>query len=178
MSHQKVLLGSSQQSSAPLHHHAAINAKDLASNVICLRGSKKRNRARNIFRLPRFSERNPRLNRFLNVVGQSRSHVSCDKSRRNRIHRNVSARQFARKRFCETNQASLARSVIRLTCVADQTDHRANVNNAAAALLNHRALHGLDEIECTFQIRVDDRVPVFHRHAHAKSVAPHTGVVD
>src|SRR5438477_12391567 len=131
-------------SSAALHHHAAINAKDLASNVICLRGSEKRNRARDIFRLPRFSERNPRFNRFLNVVGQSRRHVGCDKSRCNRIHRDVSARQFARKRFCKTNQAGLARSVIRLTGVADQTDHRANVNNAAAALLNHRALHGLD----------------------------------
>ena len=171
-------MGASGQSSPALHHHAAINAKDLARNVICLRGSKKRNRTRDIFRLPGFAERNPCLNRFLNVVSQSRRQVGCDKSRCNRIHRDVSARQFARKRLCETNQAGLACSVIRLTCVADQTDHRANVNNAAAALLNHRALHGLDEIECTFQIRVDDRVPVFYRHAHAKSVARHPGVVD
>ena len=44
-------------------------------------------------------------------------------------------------------------------------------------MLDHRAHHRLGEIEGAFQVRVQDRVPIVHRHAHAQAVAGHAGVV-
>src|SRR4029079_8649887 len=56
--------------------------------------------------------------------------------------------------------------------------NRADINDAPAALLDHGAHHRLDKAEGAFQICVDDRFPILDRHAHAQSVARHTGVVD
>ena len=81
------------------------------------------------------------------------------------------------ERFRQTNQARLARGVVRLPGVADQSDDRADVDDAAAALLDHRAHQRLGEVEGAFQVRVQDRVPIVDRHAHAESIARHAGVV-
>ena len=74
------------------------------------------------------------------------------------------------------NPALLA-AVIRLTRVADQSDDRADVDDPTAPLLDHRPHQGLHKIERAFQVRVQDRVPIFNRHPHAQSVARDAGVV-
>ena len=61
--------------------------------------------------------------------------------------------------------------------IADQTNHRCDVNNATAPLLDHRPHNRLREIERAAQVRVDHRVPIFDRHAHGESVPRHAGVV-
>ena len=161
-----------------LHHHAAIDAQDLAGDVSGFGGSEKRDRGGNVFRRTGFAERDLRLDRLLDLFRQSRSHVGGDESGRDRIHGDAATGQFARERFREPDQPGLARGVIGLAGIADQTDHRSDINDASAALLDQGADHRLREIERAAQIRVDDRVPIFHRHAHGQAVARHAGVVD
>jgi hypothetical protein len=113
----------------------------------------------------RFSERNLCLKRFLNFVSQSRSHVGGDKSWRDRVHGDIAAGQLTDERFCETDQARLARrNSFGLRCRL--TRSRADVNNASAALLDHRARDCLHKIERPLQVCVDDHIPLFDRHAH------------
>jgi len=94
-----------------------------------------------------FAERNLRLNRFFNFIRQTGGHVGGDESGRDRVDRDVAARQFARERFRKTDQAGFAGGVIGLAGVTDQTNNRRDVENAAAALLDHRPQNRLGEIE-------------------------------
>ena len=152
-----------------LHHHPAINAQHLAGDVTGFRRSEERDRARDIFRRAGFAERDLRLNRLLDFVRQSRRHVRRDKPGRDCVHGDAAAGQFARERFGQTNQTSLARGVIGLSGIADQSDHGTDVNDAAAALFDHRAHDRLREIKCAAQVRVDNCVPIFDRHAHGQA---------
>src|SRR5437762_8385819 len=173
-----VQLVSASEMAATSHHYAAVYAEYLAGNVTCLRGREKGYATRDIFRLARSAERNFRVNRLLDFLRESSGHIRHDKARRNSIHGDVAAGQFARERLSETNQAGLARRVIGLARVPDHSDHGTDVNDATAALFDHHAFCGLHKVESAFQVRVDHHVPVFHRHAQTQSGAPHAGVVD
>src|SRR6266480_4732948 len=100
-----VQLVSASDIAATSHHYAAVQAEHLAGNVTCLRGREKGHATRDIFRLACSAERNFRVNRFLNFLGESNSHVRRDKSGSHGIHRDIAAGQFPRERLSETNQA-------------------------------------------------------------------------
>src|SRR6266403_3605731 len=134
------------------HHYAAVHAEHLAGNVTCLRGREKGHATRDIFRLACSAERNLRVNRLLDFLRESSGHIRHDTARRNSIHSDIAAGQFARERFSETNQAGLARRVIGLARVSDHSDHRTDVNDATAALFDHHALCGLHKVERAFQV--------------------------
>jgi hypothetical protein len=61
--------------------------------------------------------------------------------------------------------------------IAHQAGDAADIDDAAAALLDQRAFDGLDKVEGAFQVRVQHDVPVFRRHAHAEAVAGQAGVI-
>ena len=64
-----------------------------------------------------------------------------------------------------------------MASVADQTNHRRDINDPAAALFDHRADDCLSEIKDAAQIGVDNRVPIFHRHSHGKAISRHAGII-
>ena len=67
-----------------------------------------------------------------------------------------------RQRFGETDQSGFARSVICLPGIANQPDHRADVNDASAPLFGHRTKNRVGKTKRAAQVRVDHRVPIFH----------------
>ena len=60
----------------------------------------------------------------------------------------------------------------------DEPGDGGDIDDAPGALLDHRALDGLDEIEGALEIRIDDHVPILLGHAHGKAIAGEAGVVD
>ena len=128
--------------------------------------------------MPCFAQRNFGLNRILDLIRKSGGHVRRNESRRHGVHSDVTTRQFTRERFGETDQACFACSVVCLPGIAHEADHRGDVNDAPAALFDHRALCGLHEVERSSEVRVDDHVPILDRHPHAQPVALHTSVVN
>src|SRR5437879_1149338 len=60
----------------------------------------------------------------------------------------------------EANHAGLGGRVISLAKVAHLADHRADVDDAAVALLEHVRHHFKGDVENAVQVDVDDRVPV------------------
>src|SRR5437764_3445228 len=121
------------------HHDSAIDAEHLACDVGCFRRCKECHRVGNFFGRCGPSVRNFTMNCFLDILGTSGDHLRGDKSWRHCIDSNVAARQLARERLCEPDQACFARGVICLPGVTHQTNYRADVDNAAAALFRHGA---------------------------------------
>src|SRR6476646_10653154 len=118
-----------------LHYDSTIDAEHLACDVGRLRRCKKCYGVGNFFYRRGSSERDFSVNRFLDVIGKSGGHVRGNKTRRHCVDSNVAARQLARKRLGESDQACFAGGIICLAGVTHQADHRTDVDDAATALL-------------------------------------------
>ena len=118
------------------------------------------------------------MNRILYFFGQPGCHVGDNKTRRHRIHGDVAAGQFACERFGKADQPCLARAVVCLPGIAHQTNHRADIDDAAIALFGHRTNKRMGKTKRAAQVSVDNIVPIFQRHAHRERVTRNAGVVD
>ena len=85
---------------------------------------------------------------------------------------------LARQRLAEADQPGLRRRVVGLAGVAHLADHRADGDDPAAALLQHRLQRRLAEGEGRGQVGGDDLVPVGALHAQHQLVAGDAGVAD
>ena len=114
----------------------------------------------------------------LDRVGEHVGHVRGDETRRDRVAGDPAARHFARDRFGQPDQPRLARRIVRLPGVAHQPRHAGDVDDVSAALLEHRADHCLDEIECALEIGIQHHIPVLLAHPHEEPVAGQPRIVD
>ena len=97
---------------------------------------------------------------------------------RDDVHRDAARRHLARQRLGEPDQPGLRRGVVGLPGVAHLADHRADGDDAAAALLQHRPHRRLRQREGRGQVGRDHRVPVVALHPHQQLIAGDAGVAD
>ena len=97
---------------------------------------------------------------------------------RDDVHRDAARRHFARQRLGEADQPGLRRGVVGLPGVAHLPDHRADRDDPAAALLQHRPHRRLRQHERGGEVGGHHRVPVLALHAHQQLIARDAGVAD
>src|SRR5207244_12642355 len=100
------------------------------------------------------------MNRFLDVLGKSGSHVRGNKARRHGVDSDIAARQFAGERLSEPDQACFAAAVICLPGVTHQADYRADVDDAAAASFDHCPNNRLGKTKRSPQASVGTYTPI------------------
>ena len=111
------------------------------------------------------------------LLVQHGGHVGFDETRGDDIGGDAAAGDFAGDAFCHSDEAGLAGGVVRLAGEAHEAADRADVDDAAGALLDHGAEDGAGEIEGALEVRLEHGVPIAARHAHREGVAGDAGVV-
>ena len=105
-------------------------------------------------------------------------HVRLNQSRRDDVDRDPARGHLARQRLGESYQPRLRRRVVGLPGVPRLPDHRADGDDPAAALLEHRPDGRLREHERRGQVRRQHRVPVLALHPHQQLIAGDAGIAD
>src|SRR5688572_19723263 len=160
------------------HVHAAIDVQRLAGDPGGAGSRQKTHGLRDVRGRSQAPERDLGRQRRALRLWQRLSHVRLDEAGSHDVDRDAPRRHFPGQRTRETADARLRGAVIGLPGIADQADHRPDVDDAASARLHHAAQHRLAEPENGTQIRRDDGIPVFRLHAQEQRVARDAGVVD
>ena len=116
--------------------------------------------------------------RLFDLIREDSRHIRVNEARSNHVDRDAARSEFLGCRLREAEHASLRCSVVRLAGIAHETDNRAHVDDAAAALLHHDLRSCLRTVEYALEVRIDDRIEIFFFHANQKSVTRDAGVVD
>ena len=93
------------------------------------------------------------------------------------VHGDVARSDFDGDSAGEADQAGFRRDVVRLAGVAGLRDDRSEIDDAAGALLEHRAEGLLDAEMRAGEVGAQHGVPVFEFHAQGERVARDGGVV-
>ena len=109
-------------------------------------------------------------------------HVAREPAGRDRVHVDPVPRPLPREVARERDHAALRRVVRErvhdLGRRAVQPGDRGDVDDLAAALLDHRAARGLRAEEDAGQVHVDDLLPALERHVLRRGAPHRAGVVD
>ena len=62
--------------------------------------------------------------------------------------------------------------------VSDEPNDGADVDDTGIGAFHERALESFNEVEGSFEIGVENGIPIFGLHAHNKAIAGDSGVVD
>src|ERR1700761_5808327 len=161
-----------------IHVHAAVDVQLRSGDVAGLARGQERHRLRDLLGLAEAAQRDLRQQRGFLRLGQALGHVGLDEARRDAVDGDVAAAQLARQRARHARHAGLGRGVVGLAGVAAGAHDRGDVDDAAEALLHHRAHDLARHAEDRLQVGVVHRVPVGVLHAHGEVVARDAGVVD
>ena len=147
-----------------LHRHAARHLNHRAIDVAGLVAGQKRVDVGDLFGLAQAAQRHAVLHFGNHLVGNGRQDGRGNEARRHRIHAHALGAEFAAPGLGEADHAELAGGVVGLAEVAVDADHRAGVENHAAALRHHGVGHGLGAMEHAAQVDVDHAVELLQRH--------------
>src|SRR5205807_3095942 len=128
--------------------------EDLAGDIARSRAREKQRRFGDFVRLSKAAERNLFEHCGLEVLGQTGGHIGLDKSGGERIDSDTARGELARGGFRKANQPGFTGGVIALAGVADQADHRSDVDDSAGALLEESAAERFREKESAFEVGI------------------------
>ena len=113
-----------------------------------------------------------------NLFRECTRHIGDDEARSDSVGTDTASAELLCDALCQTDHTSLRSGVVRLTCVARDTDDAGHVDDATATLLDHDGGDSVDEVEGTLEVDVDDEVPLLFGHTHHQPVTGDTSVVD
>src|ERR1035437_319796 len=120
-----------------LHVHSAVDVQHRSGDVAGLFTCQESDRGGHIFGASKSLQRNVADHLVLHFLRQDRRHIGFDKSRRDGVHGYVAASHLLRQRFRPSDQSSLRRDIIRLTCIPGLAHHRRNINDASPPRFHH-----------------------------------------
>src|SRR3954469_7744936 len=161
-----------------LRVHPAIDRQDLPRNIRRLVRRKKADGRRDIVRCAEASQRYLRRPFLARALGNRARHIRFDQPWRHDVDGDAARRDFERNRLGESDDPRLRRGVVRLPRITALPDDRADTDDPAAALPNHRLQHRLSQREDAGQVGRDHRVPVLALHPQHQLVARDARVVD
>lgn len=159
------------------HGHSTIHREHLPGDVAGFRTREEGDGRGDIFGISETAERDFSNNRVFHRLGKFIRHISGDEAGSDGVASDRAAGKLPGDRFGEADQARFAGRVVCLTRVADEADHRSDVNDPGVLRFHHGAHETFHGIESTFKIGIENGVPVFFLHAHEESVAGDPGVV-
>ena len=115
-------------------------------------------------------ERDLALNGLQRFLVDGRRHVGGDVARRDHVGADAAPGELFGEALGEPDQPCLRGRVVRLPGVARHAHDGRERDDAAAALLHHRTVGRLADVEGAGQVGVDDRLPVLGRHPNHEPV--------
>jgi len=144
----------------PSHRHSTVNCEDLACNVSGGGTAEEGNGSGDFLGLAEAGERNLGESSLPDFLVENGSHVGLDESRSHHVDRDTAAGDLLGECFGETDHAGLAGGVVGLAGKSHEAADRADIDDAAGTLLDHRAEDRADEVEGSLKIRVEHGVPL------------------
>ena len=161
-----------------LHRHASVDSEDLTGDVSGGRTGEEEDSVGDVIDLTEVSERDFGHDACFEVIGEFVGHVGGDETGGDGITGDLASGQFACDGFGEADEASLGGGVVGLSGISNESDDGADIDDARVSAFHKRTLKGFDEVEGSFEIGVENGVPIFAFHAHEEAVARDAGVVD
>src|ERR1017187_4055957 len=122
-----------------LHRHSAIDRQHLAGDVARRRAGEEQDGVCHVLRLAQVAQRNLLQQPLARLGTDLRRHGGLDESRGNRVHCDATAGQLPGGGLGKADHARLAGPVIALPGIADQADHRGDIDDSPRALLEQAA---------------------------------------
>src|ERR1039458_1540526 len=113
-----------------LHGHAAINRKHLAGDITSGRTSQKQDGIGDVVRLAEAAQGDLFQEPLARLGADFGRHGGLNETGGDGVHRDAAARQFSGDGLGKADHARFAGAVIALAGVADQADHRSDVNDS------------------------------------------------
>src|SRR5260221_1950181 len=155
---------------------APVDDEGLSGDVGCARSDEEVDGGGDLIGASDASERDVRLELRRRLLVEAGGHVGRDEARGDRVDRDRPSGELLRERARESEDAGLARGVVRLSGVARDPDHGGDIDDPASGF-HQRARRGLEEVPAALQVHGDDAVEVFFAHAQEQLVARDAGVV-
>ena len=112
------------------------------------------------------------------LFGKILCHVGVDEARCDAVDSDAPRTDFPRERHRHADQTGLGGRIVHLTGIAHRPHDRGHGNDAARALLHHRANTGARQAEGCGQIGFNHRLPLLVLHAHDETVLGNAGIID
>ena len=141
-------------------------------------GGEEGHRVCHVLRLAGASLRDGLAHLGADSLRQSGGHIRGDEAGSHRVDGDVPAGQLLGEALGQADEARLAGGIVGLACVAPQTHHAAQVDDAAIALAHHPACGLLAAEERTLEVGVQDGIEVLLGKAEDEVVAGDARVVD